>query len=140
MFRIVVTLLSLFSLWGLADDMSLRPVDNRDKVRPVGLPDLTVTALTEPRYQGGGTYVFDVTIRNIGRVWAPASTLLFWDIQMQHGQRRQVGPLAARAGVTLRFALGAPENQGPFYYSASADYGNAIREQSEINNLSTFHE
>lgn len=136
--HIFIAILVHFSLSSLAATINRRPVDSRDKVKL--FPDLIVTTLTEPRYQGGGMYIVNVVLRNIGRVPTPTSTLFFWDIQMQHGQRKQVGPLAARASATISFSLSAPENQGPFYYSAIADYGNAVRELSETNNVSTFRE
>ncbi len=140
MCRVIFALLSLLSISGWPNDLVPGRGGVLEKVKPVGLPDLTVSALTEPRYLGGGSYVVDVTVRNIARGSSPASTVFFWDIQMQHGQRKQVGPLVGRGSAIVSFNLGAPENQGPFYYSASADYGNSVRETSETNNQSTFRE
>lgn len=114
----------------------------RDKIKPfpnfVFLPDLTVTNITRPAYNGS-TYISYVTVQNIGRRLAPSFYVLMRDNYTGAGRNVYVDSLASRQSTTLSFTLSPPENQGPWYISAIADYGNKVRESNEGNNSKTLY-
>lgn len=113
---------------------------DRDELKPWFLSDLTVSSI-EPPFYTNGRYVVQVTVRNLGRGTAGPTNLHFRDNNFQSSQFRQVGRLAPRQAAAFQFVVSAPENQGPYwYFSAIADYGNAIREMNENNNVKHYYD
>ena len=108
--------------------------------QPWYLSDLTITNISAPVAVGGGRFQVQVTVKNLGRGGSGASNLLFRDNNNGTGEMRQIGRLAGRQSVVASFLVGPPENQGPWYFSAIADYGNAIHESNETNNVRNFYQ
>ena len=103
-------------------------------------PDLLIKNISYPQATGNGGFVVRVSVVNIGKTNAPPSNLLFRDNNFQSSQFRQVGTLGVNQTATYSFNISPPENQGPWYFSAVADYGNAVRERNETNNVKNFYQ
>jgi len=112
---------------------------SRELKRPThkGLPDLIVQEITYP-VSVSGNFQLKVSVRNIGVQKAPPSYLLFLDNQNNHRQQRSIGTLLPGQLVTLTLFVSPPENQGPWSFSAIADFGNGVKERNETNNVKTF--
>lgn len=116
------------------DDASPFGELSRHELAVLPLPDLIIADMLPP-VRVGNLNVARVIVRNIGRKTAASSKLSFRDNNFQSSQFRQIGTLTPGQQVIVSFNVSYPENQGPWYFSAFADFGNVVRESNENNNL-----